>query len=277
MSDRRNLIWLCATLLIAAGLLLLVLLDGSSPGPVVPGYIWGTLFGHATLTAAWTAFGPLPLLWRLPLSLLWLWAITVALVCNLGVHASSAGAPIEFVVVVAACLVGQFAFLQLPFWGLVLTYGLRLRYCEVTSQPPDPRETQFGIRQLLIFTTIIAAMLGAGRFAVTYFPSFAGNDDATPALIFLAVAGIVVTLPLILAALLPRFAILGVGVVLVLIGLLTAFELPLLNRFHSGGIQENLLFVFINGFTAAWILAIVLVVRVSGYRVCTPKTVGVSD
>ena len=266
MSDRRNLIWLCATPLIAAGLLLLVLLDGSNPGPVVPGYIWGTLFAHTTLAAAWTAFGPLPLLWRLPLSLLWLLALTAALACNLGVHASSANAPIEFVVVVAACLAAQFAFLQLPFWGLVLTYGMRLRYCEATSQPPDPRETQFGIRQLLIFTTIVAVVLGMGRFAVTYLPSFAGNDDATPTLIFLAVVGIVVTLPLIIAALLPRFAVPAVGVVLVLIGLLTAYELPLLNKFKSGGIQDNLIFVYINGFTAAWILAVILIVRTSGYR-----------
>lgn len=272
VSDRRNLIWFCATPLIAVGLLLLVLLNGSGPGSHIPGYLWGTLFGHATLAAAWTAFGPLPLLWRLPLALLWLVALPVTVFCNLRLHSGSGES--VFAVGVAACLAGQFAFLQLPFWGLVLTYGLRLWYCKTISLRSDPRETQFGIRQLMIFTTIVAVVLGAGRLAVTYLPSFAGQDNATPAFIFLAVAAVVITLPLILAALLPRFAIPAVGVVLVMIGLLTAFELPLLNRFHSAGIRENLLFVFINGFTSAWILAVVLIVRISGFRLSTPKTVG---
>lgn len=268
VSDRRNLLWFCATPLIAVGLLLLVLLSGNAPGPVIPGFLWGTLFGHTTLAAVWTAFGPLPLLWRLPLALLWLVALPVTIFCNLRLHSGTGDG--VFAVVVAACLAGQYAFLQLPFWGLVLTYRLRLRYSEATSMRPDPRETQFGIRQLMIFTTIVAIVLGAGRFAITYLPSFAGHDDSTPALIFLAVAAIVVTLPLILAALLPRLSILAVGVVLVLIGLFTAFELPLWNRFTSSGIQESLLFVFINGFTSAWILAIALIVRFSGYRFGRP-------
>lgn len=268
MSIRPNLIWLCGTPLVVVGLLLLVLLDGSLPHPIIGGFLWGTLFGHTTLAAAWTAFGPSPLLWRLPLSLLWIAALTVALICNLKFH--GIGAPDEFVAVVAACLAGQFAFLQLPFWGLVLSYGLRLRYRETTILRLDPRETQFGIRQLMIFTTIVAVVLGVGRFAVTYLPPFAEHQGATPALIFLGVTAILVTLPLILAALLPRFAIPAVAVVLVLIGLLTAFELPLMNRFYNGGISDSLLFVFINAFTAAWILAVVSLVRISGYRFGRP-------
>lgn len=95
---------------------------------------------------------------------------------------------------------------------------------------------------------------------------------------FLTVAAILVTVPLILAALLPRFAIPTIVAVLVLTGVLTAFELPLFNRFdNGGGFPGNLQFVFTNGFTSAWILAVVLLVRISGYRFGGPGTSGVSS
>ncbi len=267
---RRNLIWICATPLIVVGLVLLALLDHRYTEHVVLGYLFGTLFGHTTLAAAWTAFGPLPLLWRLPLSLLWSLALTVAMACNISLHG---GPGAGVILVIAAGVLGQFVFLQLPFWGIALTSGRRLRYCEASGTRPDPRETQFGIRQLLVFTTIIATVLGAGRVAFIYASKFPDLQDETPTFVFLALAAIVVTLPLILAAMLPRFAIPAVALVLLLIGFLTAWEVPLLERIPGGGGPDTLHIVFINGFTSAWILAVVLLVRISGYRLGKSGTV----
>lgn len=266
MSDRRNLIWFCGTPLIVLGLLLLVFLPHRYFEHLVIGYLLGTIFGQTTLAAAWTSFGPLPLLWRLPLSLLWLLALAVGLACNLG----GGGPDFGVILVIAACMVGQFLFLQLPFWALALTSGRRLRYCDASSFRPDPKETQFGIRQLMVFTTIVAVVLGVGRFTVTYLLAIPNLEGETPIFIFLAVAAIVVTLPLILAALLPRFAIPAVALVLILVGLLTAWEVPLLEQFHVGSGPDTLHIVFINGFTSAWILAVVLLVRISGYRFGRP-------
>jgi hypothetical protein len=271
--ERRNLIWLCATPLIAVGLLLLAFAPHRISEHLIIGYFFGTLFGHTTLAAAWTSFGPRPLLWRLPLSLVWLLALLVAFACNLTLHG---GPAVEIVLIVAACVAGQFLFLQLPFWGLALTSGRRLRYCEANSLRPDPRETQFGIRQLMIFTTIVAVVLGVGRFAVRYLSDSPRLQGEWPIFVFLATAAIVMTLPLILAALLPRFAIPAVALVLLLIGLLTFWEVPLLERFHVGGGPDTLLVVFINSFTAAWVLSIVLIVRISGYRFGQPGTSGAS-
>jgi hypothetical protein len=249
--------------------LLVLFLNPDHAEHFILGYLFGTIFGQASLAAAWTSFGPLPFLWRFPLSLLWLLALIVALACNIGFH----GGPAEVPVVVAACLAGQFLFLQLPFLGLALAGGLRLRYCETTSLRPDPREMQFGIRQLMIFTTIVAVVLGAGRFAVVKFSQYSDLHGEEPVFIFLAVAAVLVTLPLFLAALLPRFAVPAVALVLLLAGLLTAWEVPLLRTVHGGPGPDTLHVVVINGFTSAWVLAIVLIVRVSGYRFGTSRVV----
>lgn len=272
VNIRPNLMWFCGPPLVVVGLLLLVVVPPRTSDDVEFCYLFGTVFGQATLAAAWTAFGPLPLLWRLPLSLLWLAAIIAANAFNSMLYYDGLS---NFDYVLAACLSSQYALLQLPFWGLALTYGLRLRYHKANSPRPGAREMQFSIRQLMIFTMVVAVVLGGGRYAVTDLHLSAANQLSTPVfLVFLTVVAILLTLPLILVALLPRFAIPAFAVVLLLVGVLTAFEVPLFNRFDSGGMPDSLFFVFINGFTSAWILAIVLIIRISGYRLSTPKTVG---
>jgi len=51
------------------------------------GYILGTMIGQTTLAAAWTALGPLPLRWRLPLAAGWLVALVIAFGANIARHA----------------------------------------------------------------------------------------------------------------------------------------------------------------------------------------------
>ena len=264
MSIRRNLIWFCAAPLVVVGcLLLLVMNPGRGGAYVTLGYLFGTTFAYATLASAWTAFGPLPLVWRLPLALAWMIVMVIALVCNIGIF----GGPGEVPVIMAGCLFGQFLLLQVPFWGLAIGFGQRLRRYEASDPVPDRSELQFGIRQLMIFTTIVAVLLGLGRLAVRVaplvIPSLGGE---TPIFIFLAVAAIVTTLPLVLAALLPRLAIPAVTIVIVLIGLATICEVPVLSQFHKGAGPDTFHIIWINAFTATWLLVVLVIVRVSGYR-----------
>jgi hypothetical protein len=271
VNVRSNLIWSCGTPLIVVGLLLLVFLPPDSFDNAGLAYLFGTVFGQATLAAAWTAFGPLPLHWRLPLSLLWIASLIAANAFNS--MFCFGGLLDEFDYFLAACLTGQYALLQAPLGGLAFGYGLRLRSREETSRTFSAREMQFGIRQLMIFTTVVAVVLGAGRIAVMYLhPSPEYQASVAFFVAFLAVVGILVSLPLILVALLPRFAIPAVAVVLMLVGLFTAFELPLYNRFDSNGFSNILFYVYINCFTAAWILVIALLVRISGYGFSRPGT-----
>ncbi|HUE72282.1 MAG TPA: hypothetical protein VMP01_15465 [Pirellulaceae bacterium] len=252
------------------GWLLLAFIDPDPPGRLGEyigiGFFLGTMFGQTTVASAWTAFGPAPLVWRLPLSFLWVVMLAMAIGINVGMR----GGPDEAYFVIGACLIGQWFLVQLPLWGLAMGYGLRLRHRDDANMTSDPRERQFGIRQLLIITTIVAVVFGIGRLIV---PNLNIGSSGEPAIfIFLAVAAIVITLPLLLASLLPRLALPGTLVTLVLIGLATAWELPMLRSAGVGsrGGPDAMHFVWINAITTMWLLALVLVVRWNGYTLAAP-------
>lgn len=271
MDWQRHLLWL-AVPLIGVGSLLIVVMDPSGVGEhVIIGYLIGTVFGHATLASAWTAFGPLSLILRLPLAILWL-AISVACIAlNVWVH----NGPAEIPVILGACVLGQYAALQLPFWVLALGIGARLRHQEIGGIASNPREYQFGIRQLMIFTAIVAVIFGLGRLVVTLLGpqlNLAGGPEL-PVFIFLVVAASIITLPLLLAGLLPRYWWQAVLVVLLFIAIATACEWPLINTVTRNG-PDVLHLVCINAFTSAWILAFVLLTRISGYRLGGRRAIG---
>jgi hypothetical protein len=137
------------------------------------------------------------------------------------------------------------------------------------SASPDelPRQLQFGIRQLFVLTAIVAVVLGALRALVLLIIARIGDKGMGEAaiFIFLAVAAVVMTLPLVMAALLPRLAVLATLAVLVLIGVATYWELPLLSLLPKTAGPDMWHFIFINTITSAWIVVIVGALRVGGY------------
>lgn len=271
MIPRRSRLALWGLLLIALGCLLIIFVRPGRPVTeyVAIGVLFGTLFGQTTLAAAWTAWGPWALVYRAPLSLVWVGLLTL----SLAVQASlNYGPPAEAILFFGGCLLGQWLALQGPLWGLAILCGLRLRRPEDEQHPPDPRERQFGIRQLMIFTAIVGVLLGLGRIVVGQLGPriMPDNSRDMAVIVFLAAAAVAVTLPLLLAALLPRLAVPAVLLVLILIGLATAWELPLLDVFdrHSG--PETMHFVWINAITSGWILIFAIAVRLNGYRLAIP-------
>ena len=267
MFARRNRAWLWSGLLLVASWALLLFVDTNSGGSglqdsITLGYLLGTMFGHATLAAAWTAYGPASLLWRLPLSLIWVTLLAIALGINIGLNAGPEGAHI----IVGACCFGLWLALILPLCALAIGFGLRLQHADDVGAAFDPRERQFGIGQLLIVTTIVGLVLGAGRVLVTNVDPEVEYKGDTLAIIFLAVASVIVSLPLVLATLLRRLTILGVAIALAVVGLTTVLELPLLNTLHSGPggpmIQD---IVAINTFSAGIVMSVLGIVRLHGY------------
>jgi hypothetical protein len=240
---------------------------------VTIGLVFGTFFGQATLAAAWTALGPLPLVLRLALSLAWLAASMVALAINFSVNGPRGEA--EMVVVFGCVAFGQWLLAQAPLWGLAVGYGLRVRHASDTSPALERTERQFGIRQLLIVTAIVAVVLGIGRAIAIRLASHMTIEWGPLVLIsYIAAAGIVMTLPLILAALLPRHAAPASILMLVLIGLGTASELPLLTALQvaaPGGGPEVWHFYSINGFQCLWVLAVMGGLRQGGYGLTSAK------
>ena len=269
MITRRYMVFLWLAPLLGMSWLTICILD-PDPGRGVSetlgiGYFFGSMFAHTTLAAAWNAFGPGPLVWRLPLSQVWVAMLALGVGINVGLN----GGPEEAVLIVGGCFFLQWLLLQFPFWGLALGYGLRLQY--IDDEGANPREHQFQIRQLLIVTTIVAIVFGIGRAIIAATGEHINFRGEAPIFIFLAVAAIVLTLPLLLAVLMRSYWIPAVVVALVLIGLATAWEVPLLRLVHSGAGPKVQDFIAINGFTAAVMLAALTVVRLNGYSLATGK------
>lgn len=226
---------------------------------------WGTMFGHTTLAAVWSAFGPAPLVVRLPLSFGWLAMLPVAIFINLHIN----GGPTGLAFPIGACLLGQWLFLQFPLWGLAIGLGLRLQHCDNVGQRSGQDQLQFTIRQLLVITTIVGVLFGIGRVAL---PVVIQNVGGSTIFVLLTAAEVVLTLPLVLAALLRRFAITGVLLALVLISAATAWEMPLLQTLGNGLSVEFHILVAINTGTVLIVLLVLTIVRLSGYSLSTCRS-----
>jgi hypothetical protein len=114
----------------------------TSRGPAewIAGIAIGSLWGHATLAAAWTVFGPLPLVQRLPIALAW-----CAALCLLALGVSGeAGLALASGVAIAI----QWVTVQIVFWPVAAALSLRI------DRPGEPdidagAYRQFRIGQLL--------------------------------------------------------------------------------------------------------------------------------
>ena len=122
----------------------------------------GTMFGQVSLAATWCALGPYALIRRLPLSVAWIAAIVLAFGCNIAQESNSNG--LAVLLVYGGAFVGQWLLMQLPIWLLVARYNLRIVSANDIALSRKNCEQQFGIRQVMILTALVAIVLGAGRF-----------------------------------------------------------------------------------------------------------------
>ena len=227
----------------------------------------GVAFALTTLGAAWTAFGPGSLIWRgaLPFICAMGFAVTV------GVNAGSRSHIWDVAVIVGGCLIGQWLLLQFPFWTLALGFGLRLRHINAMDQSTDGGQLRFGIRHLLIVMFVVGVVLGIGRIVV---PKISVPGQLVPIYALLATTAIVVTLPLLLASLMRRQAILGILLSLVLMGLATASELPLMETLGMASAGANTaVFIAINVASALVILVVAGVVQLNGYSLYAGRAI----
>jgi len=256
----RYRVFLSAGPLVAIGLLLLAL---TGPfGPEVPsGVFWGIMCGQTTAAAAWCAFGPARLAWRLPASLIW---ITALLAIDAFTRRHYLGAASHSISVGMEVL-GQWLLIQLLLWVLVSARGVQLRYRDDSDTEIEPRTRQFGIRQLMVATAIVGVAFGVGRFVVTSLDI--QLDVKSASLVFFVIANVIITLPLLVASLLPQRAFPLTVLTLLLVGLVTGWEAPLF--LGVTGYDAKGLLVWSNIAACAWILAMAVVVRLSDYRLGT--------
>jgi hypothetical protein len=240
--------------------------------PLMIGTIFGTFLAHTAVAATWAALGPASWHWRMPLSLVWIGTNLIAFTLTLARHDASA---LAFPLILGASLLGEWFVLQVPLWALAIGYGIRLRHRDDSEQPRSNSSRQFGIRQLMILTASVAIVLGVGRALFSQISEPYLNETIVD-LGFIAVVATAITLPLILAALLPRWTVLSVLIVLAIVAVASAWELALYTALgRSGPSPQD--FVWINAITCAWVLAFVLVARLNGYRLTTTAYKEASD
>jgi hypothetical protein len=267
---RRSIQWFIIIAAIVSGWPLIALLHFDALGilgyrRVLIALSLGTMFGQATLAATITALGPGPLVRRLPVCLAWLFCLAFALAINSLLYSQ------ENPAIIMVATLGQWLLAQVPLWILAWRRGLGIRLGgEHTARLPA--QLQFGIRQLMILTAIVAVLLGAGRALAPAIKSIldGGMWEEAPVFAFVVATNVVLTLPLALGILLPQRALLACGLGLLFVGLATWCELSLLWVFipGTGAPDADVVAMFwtMNYLQAAWVLVPLGVLRLGGYR-----------
>ena len=260
--------------LIALGTFVLAMMPEPRGGPglwefLFAGAMFGTLFGVATLAAAWSAWGPLALLIRVPLAVVLIVVVVAAILANKG-----PGLDAQFFVAFGAAMLGQWVLVQTPLWLLSIMKGLRLRHVADLAQTGGTADHQFGIRQLMILTAIVAVTLGVGRMLVGTW-KWEGHGPAAGeiALVFsfLVLCNTLATLPLVVAALLPRNALAACLVGIGFVALVTLCEVPAFELVRPSGASsdDTAIFWIMNFVAAGWVLVSLGILRLGGYRLAT--------
>jgi hypothetical protein len=261
MHVRGPITWALLAAVVVAMALSIALVGhwGTPANERIFGVIYGALFGLTALAAAWTAFGPLSLMLRLPLALAIQAGLLLVVLFTMGV-----GLDLGIIGSLGGMVLGQWLLSQLPLWALVWWRRVSLRPADASPGRGLP-DHQFGIRQLLILTAIVAVMLGAGRLLVL------SQKQVTPVgggkfavVIFVAFCNTILTLPLIVAVLSPRRAILGCSLAIGLVALVTLGEIQEFTYLSPG--SGWLVFWIMNFGQALWVLLATGILRAGGYR-----------
>ncbi|UUO05337.1 hypothetical protein M4951_18385 [Blastopirellula sp. J2-11] len=229
-------------------------------GTIGMGYFLGSLSAQVTLAAAWAALGPTSPARRMILSIGWVLSLWGAV----GITMSINSGPNEIMemVVVGVLLLVQWLLVQLPLWGLALGLNVQLRHRDDTHHDARAVELRFSLRHLFIIMSIAGLFLGIGRLVVPLI-DLSGRREI-PIFVFLAVAGVVMTFPLLVATLMQRMALPCALLSLMFVGGATVAELPLYQQL-GGSRPAAGAFIAINTFTAIVVLSFAAAVRLNGF------------
>ncbi|MDX1925936.1 MAG: hypothetical protein SFV81_05435 [Pirellulaceae bacterium] len=231
------------------------------------GFLFGALYGHSTLSSGWMVFGPGK--WpRYPLAFVWLIAIPSAFILN---SLFSANLPASGFLWLSAGFI--FVLVQVLAWPM--RYWWRLRICRTAQATQANGETvlshQFGIRELMILTTVVAIFLAGGPLLLPLLRAFLGSGEFA-VFAFLVVASVVICIPTIFSILAMRKPIVPTLILFVFVTIATYIELPLLSSlgFPRGG-PDRLHLILINVFSLLPIVIVCSMLRVAGYQLSSNR------
>jgi hypothetical protein len=271
----RNRVLALIFALVVAGWLLIALTTTFKGSPSIVqmslvGAVLGTMFGHVSLAGAWCALGPFSLVQRLPLACAWVAALAIAFGWMIQGSGPSDGKLVIWLAY-AGLLAGQWLLVQGCLCLPAAVMGLSIRHANDLGTVPGTRYRQFGIRELMYLTVIVATVLGAGRLMLGGMAkdqnarSFSGGIGA---LLAVGIAHAVIALPLIGASLLRTRVVPGLLAALLLVALATWFEVGLLQWIEGRSIpaSEFMIVGVVSSLQALWVLVIVFLLRMAGYE-----------
>lgn len=254
----RMIAWVGAVVAIGLVLTAYTHPGGGPNNHLVIGWLLGNCWGQTTLSAAWFALGPGRNSVRVVGPFVWLALLLGAFGVCVAFHGG--GPPDDIVGVVALCVGAQWLLLQVPLGSLRWWFGYRLQ--RVASGAPG--KLQFGMRDLFIFTAVIAVILGAARalFSVVGLPGLTGE---APIFAMLTAAAILTTLPLVVAMFVRNYFIAAVALAVFFIAVMIPGQLQFMSATGLGG-PDIWHLIWINTFQAMWALLVGGIVRAFGYR-----------
>lgn len=227
------------------------------------GIVLGLIFAQITLLAAWITLGALSLFSRVAAGLIGAGYVVLTLWGFLFRNTSFNEA-----LAITAAVAAQWIVVQIPLWFLRLIARWRIQAPQTSGTEGGMEETQFGIRQLLIWTLLVAILLGLGRLVLT------GIDFSPAAAVwnahFLWIVGLLsafnslLAWPLVAAPLAVRrwkrkVVLLPVFVVVITLAEVFSFV-------RAMGSVDHEIFWWLNGSQSFVVVAVLLAVRRCGYR-----------
>jgi hypothetical protein len=253
----------------ALGLLLLAFADRRwarhSLDPWLSILVLGTLLGQTSVAALWCALGPCSLARRLPLAAIWLATIVLAFGSN---RSMNVGSPeVDPVSTTGVVVLVQWALIALPLWILADWRRLRIGHAATGRLLAPPNNRQLGIRETMIITAAVAAVLGGSTFHADQQLSI--NWPAAREFGFLALAGIILALPWGVQMLLLQKRCQAVSAVVLIVLLTSAVDVVLAAFMLPGSIDAQLCWAVsvLNLVQTAWLIATLAILKLGGYEI----------
>lgn len=227
-------------------------------------YLCGACFAAMMMAAIWPALGAGRYRDRFAFAIIWNGVLFVATMITMAIYAGPSAPEAAFEL--ALMLTAVWLLPQAPLWAIRFFVGARF---DIPGRTNVGTVNQFGIGHLLIFTSVIAVILGASRAALSLF-RYDMREDLESMLSFGFIIGCaaILSLPLLAAALIERYVFLSVLIVLALVGLVGYWQhtlLGLITNMQFG--PPRAFFIGQSASMAAWILIFAFTLRMNGYRI----------
>ena len=169
---------------------------------------------------------------------------------------------------VGGAVVVQWLAIQAPLWVLRLGLGWRLSWPGEEAPAPTNNETQFGLRQLFVWTILFAVTFALARWLLPGEAMSGGVQDVSETLAVLIVISVFssfLALPIIWATLVRRWIALWLPISIVCCVVLAVAEGMAMRRALGTGVDEEI-FWALNAIQFVAATASLLLLRGSGVR-----------